>query len=360
MRNFVLTESNAKLLILGNIALAPLTTLKVGGAARFFVEAKTDIEIIKAVSWAKGKNFPLLILGGGSNLLVSDNGFDGLVLRILTKGIDVFHSPDNSVEINVRAGEDWDDFVRYCAARKYQGIECLSGIPGTVGASPVQNIGAYGQEVSRSIKNVKCYDREKEKVTLLSPSDCKFTYRRSIFNTTEKNRYVILAVRFRFFSRDISDSSYKDLKAYFGERKPTLIEMREAVLRIRRAKSMLIDENDPNSKSAGSFFKNPIVSKTHYLEIVKKAGIAGIETVPGFAVDDENVKIPAAWLIEQSGFYKGYKLGNAGLSTRHTLAIVNLGNATAADILKLKDEIQAKVKENFNIELLPEPVFVET
>lgn len=357
-----MTENQTKLLIEENKPLAPLTTLQVGGAARFFVEAKTESEIIEAVNWSKNANLSLLILGGGSNLVVSDNGFDGLVLKISTRGIDEY-SERGFVDLTVQAGENWDEFVAYCVKWNHHGFECLSGIPGTVGAAPVQNIGAYGQEVSQTISKIKCYDRFREKITYLhngvgGKSECHFAYRQSIFNTTEKNRYVILAVSFYFFQKGTPHIVYRDLQQFFGDRTPTLQETREAVLQIRRSKSMVIDENDPNSRSAGSFFKNPIVSNEKYEEIIEKARAIGIENVPGFAFDKDSVKIPAAWLIEKSGFYKGYKSGKAGISNNHALALINLGNAKTEDLITLKEEIQTRVNERFDISLHPEPEFI--
>lgn len=357
-----MTQTQTGLLIQENIPLAPLTTLKVGGAARFFVEAKTDAEIIETVSWAKNRDLPLLILGGGSNLVISDKGLNGLVLKISTKGIDEY-SERGYVDLTAQAGEDWDEFVSYCVKWRHHGFECLSGIPGTVGAAPVQNIGAYGQDVSQTISKIRCYDRDKEEITYLHNGnsgkyECGFAYRQSIFNTTEKNRYIILAVDFYFFHQGTPQILYKDLQQYFGDRKPTLEETREAVLQIRRSKSMVIDENDPNSRSVGSFFKNPIISKERFSEILEKAKSLGFESIPSFPVDENSVKVPAAWLIENSGFHKGFRFGRAGLSANHTLAIINLGNATAQDILNLKDEIRAKVKEKFDVLLEPEPVFI--
>ena len=345
-----------------NVPLAPLTTLKVGGAARFFVEANTEDEIIEAVSWADERGLQLLILGGGSNLLISDAGFDGLVLKTSTKGIDEY-SERGYVDLTAQAGENWDEFVAYCVKWNHHGFECLSGIPGTVGAAPVQNIGAYGQEVSQTISEIKCYDRKQKKIVFLANGkggkhECGFAYRQSIFNTTEKNRYVILTVSFYFFHQGTPNIVYRDLQHFFGDKKPTLQETRDAVLQIRRAKSMVIDENDPNSRSAGSFFKNPIVSNEKFAEIARKAKADGIETVPSFPVDESSVKIPAAWLIEKSGFYKGYKLGSAGISSKHALALINLGDAKAQDIIRLKEEIQAEIEDAFGIALRPEPEFI--
>jgi len=349
-----LTETQTRFFIQENIQLAPLTTLKVGGAARFFVRAETEEQVVKAFEFTEENDLRLFILGGGSNVLISDDGFDGLVLQIALKGIE---SAENIV--TAQAGEDWDNFVKICVDNDLQGIECLSGIPGFIGGTPIQNVGAYGQEVSETIEKVRVFDRKSKQVLELANSDCKFAYRASLFNTTEKNRFIVLAVTFKLNPHGEPKIVYKDLQEIFNGKKPDLQETRAAVLEIRRAKSMVIDETDANSKSAGSFFKNPVVSTKKFAEIAETAKSRGIKIVPNFPIDEITVKIPAAWLIENAGFKKGYQLGNAGISTKHTLAIVNLGNAAAKDILLLKEQIQAKVKEKFDISLVNEPLILE-
>ncbi|HXG85927.1 MAG TPA: UDP-N-acetylmuramate dehydrogenase, partial [Pyrinomonadaceae bacterium] len=341
-----------------NIRLAEFTTLKIGGAARFFLQAKTEEAVSQAVSFAEENDLELFILGGGSNVLIADEGFDGLVLQIAVKGVSAFQEKGETVYVTSGAGEDWDEFVEFCIGRNLQGFECLSGIPGFVGGTPVQNVGAYGQEVSETIVSVRCFDRKQKKFVDLLNRQCGFAYRASIFNTTEKNRYIVSHVTFALRKNGQPKISYKDLRKIFGDKKPSLREARQAVLQIRAAKSMVIDQCDPNSQSAGSFFKNPIVSRDEFAQIEKVSEQMRIENVPGFAVDAENIKIPAAWLIEKSGFYKGFKFGKAGISSNHTLAIVNSGSAKAIDVLALKEEIQRKVKEKFGIDLKPEPVFV--
>jgi UDP-N-acetylmuramate dehydrogenase len=349
---------NFGLKILENVPLAPLTTLKIGGAARFFVSAESESDVVEAVGFARENSLEIFILGGGSNVLISDKGFEGLVLQIALKGVSSFQKPDKTVYVTAQAGEDWDDFVESCVEKNLAGIECLSGIPGFVGGTPVQNVGAYGQEVSETIVSVRAFDRKNNQIIELPNAECGFAYRTSIFNTTEKNRYIVLLVTYALKYNGAPKIVYRDLQNFFGEKKPDLKETRAAVLKIRAEKSMVIDAADPNSRSAGSFFKNPIVTNKKFSEIVGRAQALGIEEVPKFLVDAENVKIPAAWLVEKSGFHKGFRKGNAGLSTRHTLAIVNTGGADAADILNLKDEIQNKVEENFDITLAAEPVFV--
>ena len=341
-----------------HVPLADKTTLKIGGAARFFVEAKDRTEVVEAVRFAEEKRLEIFILGGGSNVLIADEGFPGLVLHINLKGIGLGDKIDESVRVTAQAGEDWDEFVKFCVVEDLAGIETLSGIPGCVGGTPVQNVGAYGQEVSETISSVDVFDRRLKRFDVLLNAQCNFRYRTSIFNTTEKNRYIVLAVTYDLTPGGEPKIVYADLKKYFGGRKPTLPEARRAVIEIRRAKSMVIDEHDPNSRSAGSFFKNPIVSGAEFAEISENARSAKIESVPHYLMDDASVKIPAAWLIENAGFHKGFRRGKAGLSTRHTLAVVNLGGAAARDILDLKEEIQKTVKSVFGVTLETEPVFV--
>ena len=348
-----MTQSIKDFSLQENIVLAPFTTLKVGGAARFLVEAETETQIISAVNWADENEIPIFILGGGSNILISDKGFSGLVLKIGLKGIT---NTENLV--TAQAGEDWDEFVQYCVSRNLQGVECLSGIPGLVGGTPVQNVGAYGQEVSETIVNVKCFDRKTKETIELSAAECDFSYRKSIFNTTQKNRFIVLSVTFKLVSNGMPKIVYKDLLDFFAEKNPNLAEVREAVKKIRGEKAMLVRQGGFDSQSAGSFFKNPIIETEKFAVITKIAEDLGIDKVQGFPAGEGMIKIPAAWLIEKSGFAKGYTKGNAGLSTKHTLALTNRGKATALDILDLKKEIQAKVKETFGVELHPEPVFV--
>ncbi len=340
-----------------NISLAPFTTLKVGGKARFFVSAETEEQVLEAIAFAEEYDLNVFILGGGSNVLIADAGFDGLVVQINLQGIETAEK-DGSIYVTAQAGEDWDEFVAFCVGKNLQGIECLSGIPGFVGGTPVQNVGAYGQEVSETITTVRAFDRKSREILELTNADCGFQYRRSIFNTKEKNRFIVLAVTFALKTGGKPKIVYKDLLDFFCDKTPTLAETREAVCRIRAEKAMLVRQGGVDSNSVGSFFKNPVVSKSDFERIVEIAKKMGFENVPHFPVGEENIKIPAAWLIEKSGFRKGYAKGRAGLSSRHTLALINRGSASAAEILRLKDEIQAKVKNTFNTELKVEPVFI--
>jgi UDP-N-acetylmuramate dehydrogenase len=345
-----------------NFPLAPLTTLKVGGAVRFFVQAKDENEIAEAVDFAGKRDLPVFVLGGGSNVLISDDGFDGLVLKIANRGIEVFQE-QNLLRVTAQAGEDWDEFVRFCVERNLAGVECLSGIPGSVGGTPVQNVGAYGQEVSETIQSVRVLERASGKFFDLTNADCRFAYRTSIFNTTARDRFVVVAVTFILRSNGEPTIHYKDLQQFFGAQKPNLKEVSNAVWQIRRAKSMVVHADDPNSRSAGSFFKNPIVETEEFNRIAETARrlkiVENDALPPHFSASADSVKIPAAWLIEKSGFEKGYtKNGRAGISSNHTLAIVNLGAAAAADVLDLAEEIQFRVREVFGVELKPEPIFV--
>ncbi|MEO6333967.1 MAG: UDP-N-acetylmuramate dehydrogenase [Pyrinomonadaceae bacterium] len=339
--------------------LAPLTTLQVGGPARFFVRAGTEAEVVAAFKYAYQNKLRVFVLGGGSNVLVSDDGFDGLVIQVALQGIATSATPEPCAEGDVRiiaqAGEDWDQFVKFCVERNLAGLECLSGIPGFVGGTPVQNVGAYGQEVSESICSVRCFDRSTREIVKLTNSECGFSYRTSIFNSTERDRYVVLAVTYALIPNGPPRIAYKDLNEYFSGREPTLTEAREAVLKIRRSKSMVLDPEDPNSRSAGSFFKNPIVTTEQFEKIAANFRSG---TVPHFPAGQGSIKIPAAWLIEQSGFSKGYRLGNAGISNNHSLALVNFSDASAAEIVGLKENIQAGVLQKFDILLQPEPVFI--
>ena len=335
-----------------NVPLAPLTTLRIGGNARYFVVAQTEAHVAEAFAFAEKEFLKLFVLGGGSNVLISDNGFDGLVLQIALLGISSDVEREGTVNITANAGEDWDKFVAYCVEHDLAGVECLSGIPGFVGGTPVQNVGAYGQEVSETIVSVRCFDRQTKEFITLANADCGFTYRTSIFNSTARDRYVVLSVTFALKTDGEPKIVYNDLIEHFADKQPSLAEVRDAVLTIRRSKSMVIDRDDPNSTSAGSFFKNPIVEREKLEEIR-----VGFERVPFFEFGDK-VKIPAAWLIEKAGFHKGFALGNAGISTNHTLALINRDGASADEMLSLKKKIQGAVEAKFGIMLQPEPVFV--
>jgi UDP-N-acetylmuramate dehydrogenase len=338
------------------VPLAPYTTFGIGGPARWFIEASTEDEVLQAVEFARKQNAPLFVLGGGSNLLVSDAGFPGVVLHIALKGIEQ-QGLGATTRFSVAAGEDWDAFVSLAVVQNCGGIECLAGIPGSVGGTPVQNVGAYGQEVSETIRLVRALDLQTLRFEELSAAECGFAYRRSIFNTAERDRYVVVRVECELKNNADAMVSYADLKRYFQAKKspPTLAEVSSAVREIRRQKGMLIVSGDPDCRSAGSFFKNPVISSEHFAQIV--TGVDG-GNVPRYPAADGQVKVPAAWLLDQAGFYKGYALGRAGISTKHTLALINRDGASAGDVAALRDAIIAKVAEKFAIRLEPEPVWV--
>ena len=343
-----------------NVPLAPFTTLHVGGPARYFVEAFASTEVADAVSFAGSRDLPLFVLGGGSNLVVGDNGWPGLVLKIAIRGIErLAGEQDGKVPFNVGAGESWDDFVAQAVAADCAGVECLSGIPGTVGGTPVQNVGAYGQEVSETIESVEVFDRRDGQIRELCNEACGFSYRTSIFNTTERHRFIVLRVTFALFPGRRPSLEYVDLKRYFEGRLsgPTLAEVRDAVLKIRTRKGMVIVEGDPDSRSAGSFFKNPILSDEQLRELRKRAEARNL-VVPTYPALAQNRKVSAAWLVEHSGFTRGFAMGHVGISNKHALALVNRGGATASEILALKTHIQDGVEELWGIRLEPEPVFV--
>src|SRR5216684_2296650 len=338
-----------------NVALAPLTTLGVGGNARFFVRAESVRDVDEGVAFARGRELPLFVLGGGSNLLISDRGWDGLVLQVGILGVDERQELSKRV-FDASAGMDWDALVAHCVARNCGGVECLSGIPGSVGGTPVQNVGAYGQEVSETIVSVLAFDLGENCGHELKAAECGFSYRSSIFNTSQRGRYIILRVTYQLFPDVKPSLRYGDLQKYFAGRDgaPSLSEVRDAVLKIRASKGMLIRPGDPDSHSAGSFFKNPVLSTAQHGELVRRAGERGLE-VPSYPALSRQRKVSAAWLVETSGFRKGYVKGNAGISGKHALAIVNRGGATAAEIVALKDEIQARVEQLWGVRLEPEP-----
>jgi UDP-N-acetylmuramate dehydrogenase len=327
-----------------NVPLAPFTTIGIGGPARYFARA-VDIDLLReAIDWARDRSLPLFILGGGSNLLISDYGFDGLVVHVDLRGVTV-QAEDEYAMVRVAAGEVWDDFVALAVSRGWAGIECLSGIPGSVGATPIQNVGAYGQEVSETIARVEVLDRRDGLVKTLTNWDCRFGYRSSLFKNYERERYVVTAVTFRLKVGGRAAVRYPELqKAVTSD---DLHDVRNAVIAVRRRKGMVLDRSDPDTRSDGSFFMNPIVDPS-----------VMTEEMPNYPAGDGKVKLSAAWLIEHAGFEKGFTLGKAGLSSKHTLAVINRGGATARDVLALVELIQSRVREKFGIELHPEPNFI--
>jgi UDP-N-acetylmuramate dehydrogenase len=344
-----------------NIPLAPLTTLQVGGRARYFIDAHSEHEVSEAVAFALARKLPLFVLGGGSNLVISDSGWPGLVLKVSLAGVE-FEGDRQKMLFHAGAGENWDSLVALAVNKNCGGIECLSGIPGTVGGTPVQNVGAYGQEVSQTITSVHALEIATGKLMDLSNSDCGFSYRSSIFNGTRRNEFIVLEVSYRLCRNGEPKIEYADVKNFFATtnvEKPTLQQVRDAVRSIRQSKAMLLVEGDEDCRSAGSFFKNPIVSaaEADRIQALAEQRAPG-KMMPRYPAADGQVKLAAAWLVEQSGFSKGYTLGPVGISRKHSLAIVNRSGATAKDILALKNEIEKKVFDVWRVTLQPEPVFV--
>ena len=336
------------------VALAPLTTFGVGGAARFFVVAKSEADVAQAVAWATERGLPLFVLGGGSNLLVRDEGFDGLVMQMVIGSIKDL----GKGLFDVGAGESWDGFVQRMVDADYAGVECMAGIPGSVGGTPVQNVGAYGQEVSETIESVRTFDRKAGKFVELAKDKCRFRYRQSRFNTDEPGRFIVTRVRFRLRRGGVATLKYAELQKRVSElasQQVSLAEVAKTVREIRRGKGMLLVEGDAESHTAGSFFKNPLVEAEMVASIAAAAGVAA-EKVPHWPAGSGKIKLPAAWLLERAGFVKGWGSGAVGISSRHTLALVNRGGATFADVIRVKCEIADGVWEKFGIRLEREPV----
>ena len=334
-----------------------MTTLGIGGPARYFAECASGETLAAGVEWAQARALPLFVLGGGSNVVVADSGFSGLVLRNAIRGIEIALE-GNRVILTAGAGEEWDPLVAYCAARNFAGFECLSGIPGCVGATPIQNVGAYGQETSESLLSVEALDLRTGKLQEIRAEECEFGYRLSRFKTRDRDRFIITRVTYRLAANGKPAVRYAELQNYLAENgasTPTPAQVREAVLTIRRRKAMVIDPTDADSRSVGSFFVNPTVTLEEF-DLLKKR--AGVEDLPAFPSSGDRVKLSAAWLIERAGFHRGYVRGNVGTSTKHALAIINRGGGTAREVIELKDQIQSRVLDAFGITLAPEPVFI--
>jgi len=341
------------------VVLAPYTTLRIGGPARYFCEVAGEGELLEAVQYARRNSLKVFVLGGGSNLLIGDEGFDGLVIRI---AIDdpIKATPDGAfVDYTASAGSEWNAFVLHVCEQGISGVECLAGIPGSIGGTPVQNVGAYGQEVAGTIAAVRAFDLEADAFVTLAHDQCDFAYRRSIFNTTRRNRYIVTAVTFRFDPAARPSLAYADLERHFSDRDaetpPTPLDVYHAVRAIRHRKGMLIVEGEADCRSAGSFFKNPVVAPLVLPQIASSLQIAAAD-IPHWPAADGLIKLPAAWLLEKAGFTKGFTMGRAGISSRHTLALINRGHATAADVVELRDAIRGEVLNRFGIQLEQEPV----
>jgi UDP-N-acetylmuramate dehydrogenase len=340
---------------LEHVPLAPRCTMGVGGPARFLVEARDEATVIEASRWAAARNLPLRVLGGGSNIVVADEGVEGLVVQIALRGITT-REAGGTIEVTAAAGEPWDAFVERAVESGWAGLECLSGIPGLVGATPMQNVGAYGQEVSQTATAVRVLDRRSGAIVELAAADCRFGYRTSRFKHDEPDRHVVLAVTYRLARGGAPTVRYADLERDLQARgltNPSLRDVRASVLGIRRAKSMVLDPADENRRSCGSFFLNPIVEAGELARVERAAGEA---TMPRWPESGGRVKLSAAWLIEQAGFRRGEGPGPVALSTRHSLAIVCREGARAADVTAFAAAIRARVEARFGVRLVLEPV----
>jgi UDP-N-acetylmuramate dehydrogenase len=327
-----------------------------GGPARYFVEARDEATARAACVWAREHRVPLRVLGGGSNLVIDDAGVDALVMRVALRGVEC-RELGGAVEVTAAAGEPWDDLVRHAVERGWAGLECLSGIPGLVGATPIQNVGAYGQEVSDTITAVRALDRARDDVATLAGRECGFAYRDSRFKSGELDRWIVLAVTYRLRPGGAPTIEYEELAKHLAGRglaAPTLGEVRESVIAIRRAKSMVLDPVDPNRRSCGSFFMNPIVAPALAETVATRAGAPAM---PRWPQPDGRVKLSAAWLIERAGFKRGERAGAVGLSTGHPLAIVCHDGSRARDVIAFASRIRNAVAERFTVRLVPEPMF---
>jgi UDP-N-acetylmuramate dehydrogenase len=360
--------------------LADYTTLGLGGPARDFVPAETEADLIDALRGADAAGRPVLLIGGGSNLVISDAGFPGTVIHVNTRGLTYVDAGDGAVSVTAAAGEDWDAVVAATVAEGLAGLEPLSGIPGRAGATPIQNVGAYGREVAEVITQVRVYDRQDQQTRIIPNDFCRFAYRTSLFKSGRPEslvaarggapaqavgqpRYVVLDVTFRLARQSLSAPvKYAELAAELGVDmgdQTAASEVRAAVIKIRSSKGMVLNPGDPDTRSAGSFFTNPVVTAAEFDRIEAAAAARGVDSVPHYPADGGLVKVPAAWLIERSGFTKGYGApGPARVSSKHTLALVNAGEATAADLLAVAREIVSGVQAAYGVTLTPEPILV--
>lgn len=351
--------------IFKNHLIAPYTTINLGGEAELFCVCYNEQDLIECIKLAKEGKKSIKIISGGSNVIFPDEKFEGIVIKLSGEKINIIEDKTDSIVVDVWAGMEWDSFIKWSIENGFSGIECLSGIPGSCGATVIQNIGAYGQEVGNVIKEVIVYDIDRGEYKNIKNKDCEFEYRTSIFkNKTYKNRYIIVNVLFELSKSQIENYSYPDLRNEIEKNKKynkysrleKLKFVREMVIKIRRNKSMIYDKTDPDSISCGSFFLNPILNQEQFQKFYKLSKEKNLN--PPFFKIDHNYKIPAAFLIESSGFYKGYMKEGAGISKKHCLALVNYG-CTAKSLLNLAEEIREKVKSNFGIILQIEPDIVK-
>lgn len=336
-----------------HVALAPYCTLDLGGPARWFVRADSIDEVRAAFAWCAQRGLDAFVLGGGSNLVVADAGWPGLVIQLGLRGV-VQRDDSELARVTAAAGEPWDALVAATVAQDLAGLECLSGIPGCVGGTPVQNVGAYGQEVAQVIESVTVLERATGRSQRFSGADCGFGYRQSRFKREDAGRFVVLEVGFLLRPGGAPTLHYPDLVAELGAAPATLARTRAAVLAVRRRKGMVLDAADPDTRSVGSFFMNPVIDAATHAALRDAAGVPA----PSFAAGPGQVKVPAAWLIERAGFAKGHARGAVGLSSKHPLAIVNRGGATAREVVAFACSIQRAVADRFGVVLRAEPEFV--
>jgi len=342
-------------LIQGGVELAPRTSLRVGGPAQWFAHASSPADVAAAHAWSQAEGVPMLVLGGGTNVVVADAGVPGLVVAVVPRGLTITEDAE-TVTVTAAAGEPWDGVVAAAVARRGAGLECLSGIPGFAGGTPIQNVGAYGQEVAGAIEHVSVFDRTAGSAIRLPAAACEFAYRASRFKGRDAGRFVVCDVAFRL-PKGPPTTVYADVAsalARTGATNPTVADVRAIILDIRRRKGMVIDHADPDTRSVGSFFTNPVVAPGDVDRVAARAGAPP----PSFAQPGGLIKVPAAWLIERAGFARGDREGAVGLSTKHTLAIVTRAGARAADVVRFAATVARRVEDTFGVRLRPEPVFL--
>ena len=339
-----------------NTPLAPKTSMRVGGAARFYAELPSNQALANALRWAQSESIPTAVIGGGTNLLCADAGFSGLVLHYTANALSATEQ-GSDILLRVDAGFAWERLVSYAVERRWAGVECLSGIPGNVGAVPIQNVGAYGRDVSEMIVSVDALERETQKLRTFQGSECDFGYRTSRFKYDDRDRFVITAVTLRLSQGPVATPRYPELVRRLEGKPLTPQTVREQVLSARREKSMVLSETDPNARSCGSFFLNPVITRSELDSLSQRLQS---HKVPQFPTEDGKIKVPAAWLIERAGFNKGYRQGRAGLSEKHSLALVAHEGATCREVLALADTIQTEVARRFSVHLEREPVLLES
>jgi UDP-N-acetylmuramate dehydrogenase len=345
------SDSNA---VRENVPLADFTTFGAGGMARFFTQLSSEEEAAQAFTFAREKGLSHFIMGGGSNILFSDDGFQGLVILNRIRGF-ASAQDRNDVLVTAGGGEDWQDFVDSCIGKGWQGVECLAGIPGTVGASPIQNIGAYGREVSQVITRVRCLEIATGRTVTFDNDECAFSYRESIFNTKEAGKYLVTSVTFRLLKDGATAITYRELEERLSSvHSPTPADVRDAVMAIRDGKGLVVREGYQSYNCAGSFFKNPIVAADRFGRIEGLVAVHGGGSNWAWPLPGGEVKISAACLIQRSGFDKGFRRGNVGISPRHTLILINYGGVSAGEIVDFAAEVQQRVLDRFGVLLLPE------